>query len=79
MTVTNQLCRHGWNPVSCDDCADPNQGEGSTTTKQAQMSVDDGTMDEMIRRASTPNLASLFKAGKAAGLITPGKEYGHTA
>lgn len=38
---------------------------------------DEDTMDQMVQRASVPNLASLFKAGKDAGLIKPGKEYGN--
>ena len=35
--------------------------------------------DEMMERASVPNLASLFQRGKEAGLIKPGKEYGSSA
>jgi hypothetical protein len=41
--------------------------------------VDEADMDQMVQRASVPNLASLFKRGKEAGLIKPGTEYGHTA
>lgn len=35
-------------------------------------------MDELVRQASRPNLAVLFKKGKEAGLIQAGKEYGNT-
>lgn len=54
-----------------------------TTIKGAQESdiptkVDDeDIMDQLVQRASTPNLASLFQRGKAAGLIKPGKDYGN--
>ena len=41
--------------------------------------VDEDTLDEMVRRASTPNLASLFQRGKDAGLIKPTSNYGETA
>lgn len=33
-------------------------------------------MDEMVRKASTPNLATLFQRGKQKGLIKPVKDYG---
>ena len=35
-------------------------------------------MDTLVQRASIPNLASLFRAGKKAGLIQPAKEYGNS-
>lgn len=35
-------------------------------------------MDAMIAKASTPNLASLFRAGKKAGLIKPQYQYQHS-
>jgi hypothetical protein len=40
---------------------------------------DEDTMDALVQRASTPNLASLFKAGKDAGLIKAGPQYGNGA
>lgn len=49
-----------------------------TITRGAGMSEDDTTMDALVQRASTPSLASLFKAGQSAGLIKPAIEYGHT-
>lgn len=33
------------------------------------------TLDQLVQRASTPNLASLFKQGQAAGLIKPTEGY----
>ena len=35
----------------------------------------DTKMDEMIERASIPNLASLFKKGKDSGLLKPQQDY----
>lgn len=35
-------------------------------------------LDKLVEKASTPNLASLFRKGKEAGLIQAGKEYGNT-
>jgi hypothetical protein len=43
------------------------------------VSVADDTMDNLIQRASVPNLATLFKRGQQAGLLKPGKDYGDTA
>lgn len=61
---------------------------GDTTTRGGKVS-DPGTkmegmdnedeLDQLVQRASVPSLASLFKKGKEAGLIQPGKEYGHTS
>lgn len=36
-------------------------------------------LDEMVTRASVPNLAALFKKAKEAGVIQPAKEYGDGA
>lgn len=36
-------------------------------------------MDAMIQKASVPNLAALFKAGKKRGLIQPQQEYGNAS
>lgn len=33
------------------------------------------TLDQLVQKASTPNLASLFKQGQAAGLIKPTEGY----
>jgi len=40
------------------------------------VSVVDDRLDLAIEAASAPNLASLFRAAKASGAITAGKEYG---
>lgn len=40
--------------------------------------TDDDDLDTLVAKASRPNLASLFKAGKEKGLIKPTQEYGHT-
>ena len=36
-------------------------------------------LDELVQRASTPNLATLFRRGKEAGLIKPTTGYGEGA
>ena len=40
--------------------------------------MDEQDMDELVRKASAPNLASLFRKGKDKGLIKAQQEYGHT-
>ena len=50
---------------------DPKLSEVSTTLSEDQL-------DKLVEKASTPNLASLFRKGKEAGLIQTGKEYGNT-
>ena len=46
------------------------------TTK---VSITEEQLDQLVQRASVPNLASLFQAGKDAGLIQPVTVYGETA
>lgn len=41
--------------------------------------VDDKIEDALIEAASVPDLATLFKRGKDAGLIQPARDYGHPA
>lgn len=41
------------------------------------LSDPDDILEGMIERASVPNLAALFKAGKDKGLLKPQQEYGH--
>lgn len=45
--------------------------------RQVVVSEVDEMMDAMIEKASIPNLASLFRAGKEKGLIQPAYQYGH--
>lgn len=40
--------------------------------------MSENELDKLVEKASTPNLASLFRKGKEAGLIQTGKEYGNT-
>lgn len=42
------------------------------------VSNEDADLDRLVQKASTPSLASLFQAGKDAGLLQAGKEYGST-
>lgn len=60
-------CDHETDEKVCENC-------GTTIVSDV-----DETMDAMVQQASIPNLASLFKAGKKAGLIKPVAEYGQTA
>lgn len=39
---------------------------------------DEEQLDELVRKASTPSLATLFQSAKDRGLLKPGKEYGNT-
>lgn len=50
----------------------------TTLAALVQGSIDksEADMDTMIQAASVPNLASLFQAGKDAGLIKPTTMYG---
>lgn len=53
-------------------------GTGGETTTTMEVVTDEATEDQLIEQASVPNLAALFKQGKDAGLIKPGKEYGNS-
>jgi hypothetical protein len=44
--------------------------------KHGVVSVVDDSLDLLVQQASAPNLATLFRAAKASGAITAGKEYG---
>jgi hypothetical protein len=45
-------------------------------SREGEVSVVTDTLDSLVQAASVPNLASLFKRGKDAGLITPITGYG---
>jgi hypothetical protein len=53
--------------------------EHDTGSKGGTVSVDDGSLDQMVEAASVPNLAALFQAGKKAGLLKPTTGYGENA
>lgn len=57
----------------CTEC----NGEivGSTCTS-CGMSVVDASLDSMVQAASVPNLASLFRRAKDAGVLGPVSNYG---
>lgn len=52
--------------------------EGGKVSEVDTKMEDTDALDDMVRRASVPNLASLFKRGKESGLIKPSSEYGGT-
>lgn len=70
MSETKGICPHG---KGWGECPLPH---GTSNIKGGTVSVADDTMDQMIQRASTPNLAMLFRRGQQAGLLQPGKAYG---
>lgn len=45
----------------------------------ANVSVDDATLDSMVQQASKPNLATLFRQAKQAGVIGATTVYGESA
>ena len=44
-----------------------------------KVSDPDARLDELVESASVPNLATLFKRGKDAGLLKPTTGYGENA
>jgi len=58
----------------CPECR--RMWQGTCPTHGRVVSVVDDSLDLMVQAASAPNLASLFRAAKASGAITAGKEYG---
>lgn len=80
MSTSYIECPHGSDPNTCLDCLnEAPESVASTLSNRPIVSDVEDMMDVMVQRASTPNLASLFKAGKAAGLIKPTTGYGETA
>ncbi len=47
-----------------------------TEENSAKVEDEDAILEALVVRASVPNLASLYKRGKEAGLIKPAQEYG---
>jgi hypothetical protein len=65
-----QNCKADLDPsmsVTCVECGHDNTEFLSVGTDKVD--------DDMIARASIPNLASLYKAGKAQGNIKPQQDY----
>ena len=62
-----------------DDAVCPQCGHRELNVVGAVVSDPDAMMDAMIKKASVPNLAALFKAGKQRGLIQPQQEYGNAS
>lgn len=66
--TSGDLCSHDLLEEDCKTC-----------TEGGIVSDPDDTMDQMIQRASVPNLATLFQRGKDAGLLKPTTNYGENA
>jgi hypothetical protein len=62
----------------CPNCLEQSTESDVCSDCNTSMSVADDSLDKLVAQASVPNLAALFAAGKAAGLITAQVEYGHT-
>lgn len=60
----SDLCMHDEIREDCSACS------------LGAVSEDDDSLDHMVRQASTPSLATLFKRGKQAGLLKPTTSYG---
>ena len=54
-------------------------GAEDATPGGEKVSVADDRLDELVEQASVPNLATLFKRGKDAGLLKPTTGYGENA
>jgi hypothetical protein len=63
----------------CSRCKDEDDLFVCTSCGRNEVSVLDATvdpMDSMVQAASIPNLATLFKRAKDAGLTVSGTDYG---
>lgn len=76
MAETPVVCEHGEDPELCEECNTTDTSEELSVVTTSVAPVAEVDLDDMVRAASIPNLASLFRKGKDAGLIKPGKEYG---
>lgn len=54
-------------------------GAEDTASGGEEVSVADGSLDQLVEAASVPNLATLFQRGKDAGLLKPTTGYGENA
>ena len=71
-TDHGDLCEHDEIREDCTTCRVEAAIE---VVDRGELSVADDTLDRMVQRASTPNLATLFQRGKAAGLLKPTQGY----
>lgn len=55
------------------------ENTADTTAKGGNVSADESSLDQLVEAASVPNLASLFRRGKEAGLLKPVTGYSPTA
>jgi predicted ATPase with chaperone activity len=56
----------------------PKCGAKIPALAEQEVSVLDDNLDSMVQQASIPSLATLFRAGKDAGLIKPITVYGES-
>lgn len=59
---------------NCPTCGKENQSGGMCYACQTAQDA----LDDLVARASVPNLASLYRAGKERGLIAPMTKYANT-
>lgn len=67
--------------VRCPNCDNATEEQkctrcGCPIPENIHAKIED--FDRLVEQASIPSLASLFKQGKAAGLIQPAADYGNT-
>ena len=75
------LCQHDEIKEDCRHCRVDRAIEryDNGVTKGGTVSADTDSMDQMVQAASIPNLATLFRRGKEAGLLKPTTGYGENA
>ena len=60
---------------TCGGCGSPYWGVECQHCR-TNVSEGAGSMDDLVRQASVPNLAALYRAGKKAGVLKSMKDYG---
>lgn len=74
MNRTCESCIKDISDCTCDNCiCGPCVSAGCGCMHSAE-----DALDNLLQRAAVPNLASLFKAGVASGVITPAANYQNT-
>jgi uncharacterized membrane protein YvbJ len=63
--------------MKCPNCGGISTDDKVCTECGTSMSVVTDSLDELVEKASVPNLAALFGAAKKQGLIQAQQEYGH--
>lgn len=62
--------------MKCPECSKTTRSTVKCGSCGASLSVPDATLEDLMRSAGAPNLASLFQQAKDDGLIKPVLQYG---